>query len=172
MKKLLNFCWCLKEDIFFIFTLKIHHVWFSSVTQSHWTLSSQWTAARQALMSITNSQSLLKFVSIPSVMPSKHLILCRPLLLPPSIFPSIRVFPMSQFFASGGQSIGVSASTSVLLMNIRDWFPLGWTSWISLESKGLTRIFSNTRVLKQQIFSAQLALLSNSHIHIWLLGKP
>ena len=78
-----------------------------------------WTAAIQASLSITNFWSLLKLISIELVMPSNHLILCRPLLLLPSIFPSIRVFPMSQFFTSGGQSIGVSASASVLLMNIQ-----------------------------------------------------
>ena len=81
-----------------------------------------------------------------SVMPSNHLILCHPLLLTPSIFSSIKVFPgsfpMSQFFASGGQSIGVLASTSVLPMNVQDWFPLGLTAWISLQSEGLSRVFS------------------------------
>jgi len=86
-----------------------------------------WTAAHQASLSFTISWSLLKLMSVESVMPSKHLILCRPLLLPPSIFPSIRVFPMSQFFTSGGPSIGVSASASVLPMNIQDSFSLGWT---------------------------------------------
>ena len=79
-----------------------------------------WTAVCQASLSINNSQSLLKLISIESVMPSNHLILCRPLLLLPSIFPSIRSFPRSQFFTSGGQSIGVSASTSVLPMNIQE----------------------------------------------------
>ena len=78
-------------------------------------------------------------------------------------------FPVSQLFASGGQSIGVSASTSVLLMNIQDWFPLGWTYWISLQSKGLLRVFSNTTVQKHQFFSAQLSLKSKSQIHTWLL---
>ena len=97
-----------------------------------WLFATPWTAAHQASLSITNSQSSLKLMSIESVTPSNHLILCRPLLLLPSIFPSIRVFSMSQFFASGGQSIGVSASTSVLPMNIQDWFPLGWTGWIFL----------------------------------------
>ena len=91
--------------------------------------------AFQASMSITNSQSLLKPIYIQSVMPSNHLILCCPLLLLPSIFPSSRVFPMSQLFASGGQSIGVSASASVLPKNIQDWFPLGWTGWISLSPR-------------------------------------
>ena len=76
------------------------------------------------------------------------------------------------FFASGGQSIGVSASTSVLPMNIWDWFPLGWTGWISLQSKGLSRVFSNTTVQKYQFFSTQLTLQSTSHIHIWLPEKP
>ena len=86
-----------------------------------WLFVTPWTSARQASMSVTNSQSLLKLMSIMLVMPSNHLILCHPLLLLSSIFPSIRVFfPMSQFFASGGQSIGVSASTSVLPMNIQD----------------------------------------------------
>ena len=80
-------------------------------------------------------------------------------------------FPMSQFFTSGGQSIGVSALASVLPMNIQDWFPLGLTGWISLLSKGLSRVFSNTRVLKNQFFGVQPSLWSNSHIHTWLLEK-
>ena len=88
-----------------------------------------WTAARQASLSITNSRTLLKLKSIQSVMPSNHLILCRPLLLLPPISPSIRVFPMSQFFAWGGQNIRVSASASVLPVNTQDWSPLGWTGW-------------------------------------------
>ena len=87
-------------------------------------------------------------------------------------FPASGSFQMSLFFASGGQSTGVSASVSVLLMNIQDWFPLGWTSWISLQSKGLSRVFSNTTVQKHQFFSAQLSLWPNSHIHTWLLEKP
>ena len=72
-------------------------------------------------------------------------------------------------FTSGGQSIGVSASTSILPMNTQDWFPLGSTGWISLQSKGLLRVFSNTTVQKHQFFSAQLSLWSNYHIHTWLL---
>ena len=79
---------------------------------------------------------------------------------------------MSQFFASGGQSIGVSASASVLPMDIQDWSPLGWTGWISLQSKGLSRVFSNTTVQKHQFFGAQLSSQSNSHIHTWPLEKP
>ena len=81
-------------------------------------------------------------------------------------------FPMSQVFAWGGQSIGVSASASVLPMNTQDWSPLGWTGWISLQSKGLSRVFSNTTVQKHQFFSAQLSRQSNSHIHTWPLEKP
>ena len=87
-------------------------------------------------------------------------------------FPASRSFPVSQPFASGGQSIGVSASTSVLPMNIQDWFPLGWTGWISFQSKGLSRVFSNTTVQKHQFFGAQHSLRSNSHIHTWLQEKP
>ena len=94
-----------------------------------------WTTTHQASLSITNSQSSPKPISIEWVMPFNHLILCYPLLLLPQIPPSIRVFQMSQLFASGGQSIGLSVSTSVLPMNTQDWFPLGWTSWISLLSK-------------------------------------
>ena len=121
-------------------------------------------AACQASLSITNSWSLLKLMFIESVMPSNHLILCHPPLLPPSSFPVAGSFPMSQFFASGGQSIRVSAAASVLLMNIQDWFPSEWTGWISLQSKRLSRVFSNTTVQKHQFFYAQLSLWSNSHI--------
>ena len=105
-----------------------------------------WTAACQASLSITNSQSLLKLMSIESVMPSNHLILCHPLLLPASIFPGSESLQMSQLFTSGGQSIGVSASASVLAKNVQDWFPLGLTGWISMQSKGLSRVFSSTTV--------------------------
>ena len=87
-------------------------------------------------------------------------------------FPASGSLQMSQLFASGGQSIGVSASTSVLPINIQDWFPLGWTGWISLQSKGLSRVFSNTTVQNQQFFSTQLSLQFNSHIHTWPLEKP
>ena len=86
--------------------------------------------------------------------------------------PASGSFPMSQFFTSGGQSIGASASASVLPMSIQDWFPLGLTGWISLQFKGLSRVFSNTTIQKHQFFSAQLSLWSNSHIHTWLLEKP
>ena len=90
----------------------------------------------------------------------------------PQSLPAEGSFPMSQLFAWGGQSIGVSVSASVLPMNTQDWSPLGWIGWISLQSKGLSRVFSNTTVQKHEFFSAQPSLQSNSHIHTWLLEKP
>ena len=87
-------------------------------------------------------------------------------------FPASGAFQMSQFFTSGGQNIGVSASASVLPRNIQDWFPLWWTGWISLQFKGLSRVFSNTTVQKHQFFSTKLSSQSNSHIHTWPLEKP
>ena len=225
-----------------------HTVQFSSVQfLSHvWLFATPWTAARQASLSITNSQSLLKLMSIESVMPSNHLILCCPFLLllqsfpasgsfpmswflcvwwpkywsfsfsisqfshsvmsdslrpyglqhtrPPcpsstpwpwsnlcpssqwchptisssvisfsshlQSFPASRSFPKSQFFDSGGQSIGASALASVLPMNIQDWSTLRWTGWISLQFKGLSRVFSNTTVQKHQFFNRKLSLWS------------
>ena len=193
---------------------------------SHWLFAITGNAACQASLSITNSQSSPKFMSIESVMPSKHLILCRPLLLLPSVFmvqfsslrvrlfaaawitarqaslfitnswsslklmaiaissavipfsscpqslPASESFPMSQLFAWGGQRIGVSALASVLTMNTQDWSPLGWTGWISLKSKGISRVFSNTTVLKHQFFGAQLSSQAKSHIHTWPVEKP
>ena len=123
-----------------------------------------WTAASQASLSITNSWSLPKLMSIESVMPSNHLILCPP-LLPPSVFPSIRVLSSESLLCISGHSIGVSASTSVLLMNTQDWSPLGWTGWISLQSKGLSRVFSNTTVQKHQFFGTQLNSPTLTSIH-------
>ena len=87
-------------------------------------------------------------------------------------FPTSESFQMSQFFTSGGQSTGASASASVLPVNTQDWSPLGWTGWISLQSKELSRVFSNTTVQKHQFFGTQLSLWSNFHIHTWLLEKP
>ena len=131
-----------------------------------------WTAASQANLSIINSQSLLKLMSIELVMPSNHLIFCLPLLLLPSIFPSIRGFSVSQYFASGDQSFEVSTLASVLPMNIQDWFSLKLTGLISLQSKGLSGVFSHTTVQKNQFFSVQPSFWSNSHVHTWLLEKP
>ena len=121
-----------------------------------------WTAACQASPYFTTSWSLHKFMSIESVMPSNHLILCHPLLLLPSIFPSIRSSPMSQFFASGGQSIGVSASASVLPMNIQGWLPLGLTDLI-LQFKSLLKHHSlKTSVLWPSVFF----IVQLSHLHM------
>ena len=89
----------------------------------------------------------------------------------PQSFPASGSFQMTQLFASGGQSIGVSASTSVPPVNIQDWFPLGWTDWIPLQSKRLLRVFSNTTVQKHQFFGSQPSSQSNSHIHTWPLEK-
>jgi len=140
---------------------------------SHVQLSTTpWTAAYQASVSFTSSWSLLKLMSIESVMPSNHLILCPPFLLLLSIFPSIRSLPMSWLFASGGRSIGASASASVLPMNIQGWFPWGLTGLISLLSKGLSRVFSSITIQKHQFFGTQHSLWSNFHIHRWLLEKP
>ena len=137
-----------------------------------WLFATPWIAACQASLSITNSWSVLKLMSIELVMPSSHLILCHPLLLCPQSLPASGSFPMSQLFASGGQSTGVSASASVLPMNTQDGSPLGWTRWLSLQSKGLSRVFSNTTVQKHQFFGAKLSSQSNSHIHTWPLEKP
>ena len=125
--------------------LPVHHQ-LPEFTQTHVHWASQWCHP-------TISSSVIPFSSCPQS------------------FPASGSFQMSQLFASGGQSIGVSASTSVLPMNTQDWSPLGWTGWISLQSKGLSRVFSNTAVQKHQFFSTQLSLWSNSHIHTWPLEK-
>ena len=156
--------------IFLLTYLVVISVQFSRSVMSN-SLQAPWIAAFQASLSITNSRNLPILMSTESVMPFNHLILCCPLLLP-SIFSSIRVFPMRQFFASGAQSFGVSALASVLPVNIQDWFPSGLTDLISLQFKGLSRVFSNTTVQKHQFFGTQLSSRSNSHIHTWLLEKP
>ena len=121
-------------------------------------IATPWTAVHQAFLSITNSRSLPKLMSIVSVIPSNHLILCRPLLLLPSIFPSIRVLSNESAlhirwpkYCSFSFNISPSNET-------QDWSPLGWTGWISLQSKGLSRVFSNTTVQKHQFFGTQLSL--------------
>ena len=136
-----------------------------------WLFVTPWTAAHQASLSFTVSWSLLKLMSIESVM---HPIISSS-VIPFSCFqpfPASGSFPVSQFFSSGGQSIGASVSASVFLMNIQDWFPLGLTGLISLQSKELSRAFSSTTVQKHQFFGFQLSLWSNSHICTWLLEKP
>ena len=112
-----------------------------------WLFATPWIVACQASLSFSNSLSLIKLMSIQLVMPSSHLFLCYPLLLLPSIFPSIRVFSnesSGDHQASDGQSIGASASASVFPMNVQNWFPSGFTDLISLKSKGLSRIFNTT----------------------------
>jgi len=117
--------------------------------------ATSWTAICQTYLPFTISQSLLKFMSTESVTSSNHLMLCRLLLLLPSIFPNISVSPVHQLFVSGGQSIRASASASILPKNIQNWFPSGL---ISLLSKGLSRVFSSTTVWKHQFFGAQSSL--------------
>ena len=131
-----------------------------------------WTAARQASLSITNSWGSLKLMSSSGS--------CHPTISSSVVpfssclqsFPASGSFQVSQFFTSGGQRIRVPGSASDLSKNIQDWSPLRLTGWISLQSKGLARVFSNTTVQKHQFFGAQLTLQSNSHIHAWLLEKP
>ena len=133
---------------------------------------SLWPQVHQASLSFIISWSLLKLMSTESMMPSNHLVLYRPLLPPPSIFPSIRVFSMSRLFSSGGQSAGALVSAPVLPTNSQDWLPLGLTGLISLLSKGFSRVFFHTTICKYQFSSAQPSLGSNSHICTWLLENP
>ena len=117
-----------------------------------------WTAAYQAYLSLTISRNLPNCMSIESVMPSNHLILCRPLLLLPPIPPSIRVFSNESALCIKWPKYWSLSFTSVLPVNTQDWSSLGWTDWISLQSKGLSRVFSNTTVQKHQFFCTQLSL--------------
>ena len=137
-----------------------YHFQFSSAESfSHVRLFvTPWTTVHQACLSITNSHSPPKPMSIESMTPSNHLILCRPFSSCPQSFPASGSSQMSRLFTSGGQSIGVSASISVLPINTQDWFPSGWTGWIYSQSKGLSRVFTHTTVQKHQFFCAQLAL--------------
>ena len=134
--------------------------------------ATSWIAARQASLSITNSQSSLRLNVHrvgDAIQPSHPL--SSPFLPAPN--PSQHEsFPMSQRFARSGQNSGVSASVSFLPKNTQDWSPLEWTGWISLQSKGLSRVFSNTTIQKHQFFSAQPSSQSKSHIHTWPLEKP
>ena len=130
------------------------------------------TTAHQASLSITNSWSSPKPCPLSR---SCHLAISSsvvPFSSCPQSSPASGSFPISQLFESGGQSIGLSASTSVLPINNQDWFPLGRTGWISLQSKGLSRVFSRTKVQKHQFFCTQLSLWYNSQIHTWPLEKP
>ena len=145
---------------------------FSSVTQLCLTLWDSRTAAHQASLSITNSWSLLKLMSNESVMPSNHLILCCSFLLLHSIFSSIRAFSKESLLCIRWPKYWSFSFSLSLPMNVQDWFPLGLTGWISLQSKGLSRVFSNTTVQKHQFFGTQTSLWSNAYIHTWLLEKP
>ena len=136
-----------------------------------WLFATPRTAACQASLSITKSQSLPKLMSIELVMPSNISSSVIPFSSCLQSFPASGSFPMSQFFASGGQSIGVSAPASVLPMNIQDWFPLGWTGWISLQFKGLSRVFSTPTVQKHQFFGSQPYLWSTSQVRTSLQKK-
>ena len=158
--------------------------WLGSVQLSHLVMSDSatpWTAARQASLSITNSQSLLTLMSITSVMPSRHLISVIPFSSHIQSFPASGSFQMSQFFTPGGQSIrvSVSASASVLPMNIQDCFPLGLTDWISLQSKGLSRVFSLDLLAVQgtlksilQHYRSKASILPHSAFVIVQLSHP
>ena len=133
-----------------------------------WLFATPWISACQALLSITSSRSLLKLMPIESVMPSSYLILCCPLLLLPPLPPSIKVFSNESTLHMRWQSTRVSASASVLPVNTQDWSPSGWTGWISLQSKGLSTVFSNTTVQKHQFFGTQLSFsptLTSIHDH-------
>ena len=126
-----------------------------------------WITAHQASLSITNSRSSLRLTSIKLVMPSSHLIFCRPLLLLPPIPPSIRVFSNESVL-----HIRWPKYWSFSFRISQDWFPLGLTGLISLQSKGFSRVFSNTTVQRHQFFGAQISSQSNSHIHTWPQEKP
>ena len=161
-------------------TPETRRLWFSSASISFavvwsfshvWLFVTPWNVAHQASLSFTISQSLLRLMSIESVMPSSHPIL-RPLFYLPSIFPRIRVFSNEEALPIRWPKNWNFRYSSVLLMNIQDEFPLGLTGLISLQSKGLSILFSNTTVQKHQFFSIQPSLWSNSHIHTYLLEKP
>ena len=131
-----------------------------------------WITARQVSLSITNSRSSRKLMSIELVMPSSHLILGRPLLLLPPIPPRIRVFSNESTLRMRWPKCWSFSFSITPSKEHQDWSLLEWTVWISLQSKGLSRVFSNTTVQKHQFFGAQLSSQSNSHIHTWLLEKP
>ena len=159
----------------FFFLLGVFVFWVFSSVQSLSRVqlfATPWITARQASLSITTPGVH------PNSCPSSQW--CHPAILSsvirfsscPQPLPASESFPMSQLFTWGGQSIGVSASASVLPKNTQDWSPLEWTGWISLQSKGLSRVFSNTTVQKHQFFGAQPSSQSNFHIHTWPLEKP
>ena len=158
----------------YLFHLSRNSLQFSSVQSLSRVrlFATPWIAAHQASLSIPNSQSSLRLMSIESVMPSSHLTSVVPFFSCPQSLPASESFPMSQLFAWGGQSTGVSALASFLPKKFQGWSPSEWTGWISLQSKGPWRVFSNTTVQKHQFFSTQPPSQSNSHIHTWPQEKP
>ena len=160
--------------IFFLHATSLEFFLMIAIVQSLsrvWPFVTPWTAALQASLSFTISQKLLKLTSIESVMPSNHMVLCRTFSSCLWSFPASGSFRTSVFFASGGQSIEASASASFLPKKSQGWSPSEWTGLISLQSKGLSRVFSNTTVQKHQFFGAQLSSQSNSHIQCTTTGK-
>ena len=165
--------------LYFLCLIKSYILWYLFMqvqfrSVSHYVMSdfvTPWIAERQASLSITSSWSSLRLTSIESVMPSSHLILCRPFLLLPQSLPASESFPLSQLFTWGAKVLEFQLA-SVLPVKTQNWSPLIWTGWISLQSKGLSRVFSNTTVQKHQFFDAQPSSQSNSHIHKWLVEKP
>ena len=137
-----------------------------------WLFATPWTTACQASLSFTIDWSLPTFMSFALVMPSSHLILWCPLLLLPSVFPSIRTFPMSWLFTPGNQNTGASASASALPLSIQGWFPLRLTGLISLLSRGLLGVFSSTTGWRHQFSGILPSLLSSFLNHTWPLGRP
>ena len=152
----------------------ISHIQFSSVQllSRVQLFATPWIAARQSSLSITSSRSSPRPTSIESVMPSSHLSSVVPFSSCPQSLPASESFPLSQLFAWGGQSTGVSASASFPPKKSQGWSPSEWTGWISLQSKGFSRVFSNTTVQKHQFFGAHPSSQSISHIHTWPLEKP
>jgi len=165
--------WDVSVWIFLHWDYLFYLLQFSSVQLlSHvWLFVTPWIAAHQACPSPTpgvhsNSRPSSQWCH-PAISSS-----VVPFSSCPQSLPASKSFPMNQLFTWGGQSTGVSASASVLPMNTQDWSPLRWTGWISLQSKELSRVFSNTTVQKHQFFGTQLSSQSNSHIHTWPLDKP
>ena len=142
------------------------------IEQSYGLFATPWITACQASLSITNSRSSLRLTFIKSVMPSSHLILCRPLLLLPPIPHSIRVFSNESTLHMRWPKYWSFSFSIIHSKEHPGRSPSEWTGWISLQSKGLSRVFSNTTVQKHQFFGTQLSSQSNSHIHTWSLEKP
>ena len=153
--------------------LWLYYLAYSVQSLSHVRLfATPWIAAHQASLSITNSRSSSRLTSIKSVLPSSHLILCHPLLLLPPIPPSIRVFSNESILRMRWPKYWSFSFSFIPSNKSQGWSPWEWTGWISLQSKGLSRVFSNTTVKKHQFFGTQLSSQSNSDIHTWPQEKP